>query len=63
MAGHRGTSWRIIDAAGRVFCARQQIDVDVERCLDCPYSLDVDLATVPGAIKCKPPYVTPRGLE
>ncbi len=63
MAGHRGTSWRIVDAAGRVFCPREQIDVDVERCLACPYSLDVDLATVTGAVKCKPPYVTPRGLE
>jgi hypothetical protein len=52
MTPHRGD--RYVEA-GRVSCPRQGTDIDVERCLSCPWLRRAGLSRAPAWIRCSPP--------
>ena len=46
-----GGGWQAIDA-GRVYCARRDAEVDLSRCLECNWLLDLDRSSADPALRC-----------
>jgi hypothetical protein len=44
--------WRPVLASGRVQCARLGQEVDLDRCLECNWLLDLDRAAGTPALRC-----------
>jgi hypothetical protein len=61
MNSERG--WRPVLASGRVQCARLGEEVDLARCLECNWLLDLDRAAGTPALRCAAASPVPDGRQ